>query len=534
MVDLAGSERAGDDGTVLRSKEKLTELTSINNSLLILGQCIAALADTKRGHIPYRRSKLTRILKDSLEGDSKVLLVACISPSASCAAETMATLQFAGKAMRVKLAPRKPSTNPGEIKGSLERLREAYEKERRARIQLESYISANNTTELRAELEAAKKENLDLSMKVQKMEANVSGRGRSANSRLEAKTAVEKKRHVRFRSRAENEEVLDPEQRERMEHNLQYTDDTIFENMSIFKDTQEPKPFEQLFHEPVNLNAGYLGDRLETDSSTEEYRPKGKFALLNNSLTLQHERIQSQHASVATLAKTVDRRQNPEQSEENKAFSKTQPRAVAMNAEESAIAPGGDDSSRSSVKAYESLKNDLDRMVATQQQSSMNCPDDSFSSSSRQQRDKESGKVGELYQRILAELSSIKRNVLPCQRPPSAKESVGMFEELRKEIDSMNKGKDTGRAMDIVNQMQRIFVQVREVNHAMQPGPMKKAPKKRPCTPILSSSAPRTPTTRTNVSPTGTRTSRARKSATKVTCCFCWEEDERGTQPVMM
>jgi hypothetical protein len=97
LVDLAGSEKMlAIDETSLRAAEHLKELTSINQSLSSLGNVIAALASKHRPHIPYRDSKLTRILQDSLGGNTRTILISCVAPTVIHAAESVSTLQFAG------------------------------------------------------------------------------------------------------------------------------------------------------------------------------------------------------------------------------------------------------------------------------------------------------------------------------------------------------------------------------------------------------------------------------------------------------
>jgi kinesin family protein 3/17 len=80
------------------SAERIKELTSINKSLSTLGNCIAALMKTpsSSSHVPFRDSKLTRLLQDSLGGNTKTLFIVTLSPSISCMDETASTLQFAG------------------------------------------------------------------------------------------------------------------------------------------------------------------------------------------------------------------------------------------------------------------------------------------------------------------------------------------------------------------------------------------------------------------------------------------------------
>ncbi|NWS37028.1 KIF12 protein, partial [Probosciger aterrimus] len=104
FVDLAGSERVKETGS---SGELSVEANNINRSLLALGHCISMLAKPrgKRTHIPYRDSKLTRLLARSLGGSGITLMVACISPSSRCLSETLSTLHYASRARRVTTRP---------------------------------------------------------------------------------------------------------------------------------------------------------------------------------------------------------------------------------------------------------------------------------------------------------------------------------------------------------------------------------------------------------------------------------------------
>ncbi|NXI38346.1 KIF12 protein, partial [Galbula dea] len=104
FVDLAGSERVKETGS---SGQLSIEANNINRSLLALGHCISLLAKPrgKRTHIPYRDSKLTRLLARSLGGSGITLMVACISPSSRCLSETLSTLHYASRAQRVTIRP---------------------------------------------------------------------------------------------------------------------------------------------------------------------------------------------------------------------------------------------------------------------------------------------------------------------------------------------------------------------------------------------------------------------------------------------
>lgn len=99
MVDLAGSERTKKTGS---SGITLKEATFINKSLSFLEQVVISLCDNKRDHIPYRQSKMTNLLRDSLGGNCKTLMIANIWPEASHLEETISTLKFASRMMRVR------------------------------------------------------------------------------------------------------------------------------------------------------------------------------------------------------------------------------------------------------------------------------------------------------------------------------------------------------------------------------------------------------------------------------------------------
>uniref|UniRef100_A0A1B6CIN5 Kinesin-like protein n=1 Tax=Clastoptera arizonana TaxID=38151 RepID=A0A1B6CIN5_9HEMI len=99
LVDLAGSERQSKTGAV---GQRLKEATKINLSLSTLGNVISALVDGKCTHIPYRNSKLTRILQDSLGGNSKTVMIAAIGPADYNYDETISTLRYANRAKNIQ------------------------------------------------------------------------------------------------------------------------------------------------------------------------------------------------------------------------------------------------------------------------------------------------------------------------------------------------------------------------------------------------------------------------------------------------
>ena len=129
MVDLAGSERQSKTGA---TGDRLKEATKINLSLSALGNVISALVDGKSSHIPYRDSKLTRLLQDSLGGNTKTVMIANCGPAGYNYDETLTTLRYANRAKNIKNKP-KINEDPKDAM-----LREFQDEIHRLRAQLAS------------------------------------------------------------------------------------------------------------------------------------------------------------------------------------------------------------------------------------------------------------------------------------------------------------------------------------------------------------------------------------------------------------
>jgi kinesin family protein 11 len=124
LVDLAGSEAIGRSGA---TDKRAREAGMINQSLLTLGRVISALVE-KGSHVPYRESKLTRLLQDSLGGRTKTCIVATVSPTRSNMEETLSTLDYAIRAKSIRNRPEVNAhlTKTGLLKeylGDIERLK---------------------------------------------------------------------------------------------------------------------------------------------------------------------------------------------------------------------------------------------------------------------------------------------------------------------------------------------------------------------------------------------------------------------------
>ncbi|XP_067903586.1 kinesin family member 4 isoform X2 [Heterodontus francisci] len=120
LVDLAGSER---QKKTKAEGDRLKEGININRGLLSLGNVISALGDenNRKGFVPYRDSKLTRLLQDSLGGNSHTLMIACVSPADSNLEETLNTLRYADRARKIK---NKPVVNFDPQAAELQRLKQ--------------------------------------------------------------------------------------------------------------------------------------------------------------------------------------------------------------------------------------------------------------------------------------------------------------------------------------------------------------------------------------------------------------------------
>ena len=113
LVDLAGSERAADCQS--NNRQRRLEGAEINKSLLALKECIRAL-DSKSGHVPFRASKLTMVLRDSFISNqlSKIVMIACINPGSQSADHTINTLRYAER-LKVDKGSKDAYSNPQNV-----------------------------------------------------------------------------------------------------------------------------------------------------------------------------------------------------------------------------------------------------------------------------------------------------------------------------------------------------------------------------------------------------------------------------------
>ncbi|KAL2843748.1 P-loop containing nucleoside triphosphate hydrolase protein [Aspergillus pseudodeflectus] len=171
LVDLAGSENIQRSGA---ENKRATEAGLINKSLLTLGRVINALVD-KSPHIPYRESKLTRLLQDSLGGRTKTCIIATISPARSNLEETISTLDYAFRAKNIRNKPQINSTMPKktllrEFTSEIEKLKgELIATRHRNGV----YMSVESYEELTMENDSRRIINEEQRAKIESMESNL-------------------------------------------------------------------------------------------------------------------------------------------------------------------------------------------------------------------------------------------------------------------------------------------------------------------------------------------------------------------------
>ncbi|XP_018570994.1 chromosome-associated kinesin KIF4 [Anoplophora glabripennis] len=164
LVDLAGSERPKKTGA---AGNTFKEGVHINKGLFVLGNVISCLGDEKAQHgfIPYRDSNLTRLLKDSLGGNSITLMIACVSPADYNFEETLSTLRYADRARKIK---NKPIVNQDAKVAEINDLKKTIQ---HLRLQI---VGQGGPIICPAEIELLKKEIVDLKLKIRDLTVQLS------------------------------------------------------------------------------------------------------------------------------------------------------------------------------------------------------------------------------------------------------------------------------------------------------------------------------------------------------------------------
>lgn len=270
LVDLAGSER---QDKTQATGDRLKEAQKINLSLSALGAVIGALVDGKAKHIPYRDSKLTRMLQDSLGGNTKTLMIAAVSPASDNFEETMSTLRYATRAKMIK---NKPTVNQdpkdamlAQFQDEIKKLKEML-KARGGDVNVHAAVSSDEMATL-SRLKEMEEEN------VERQEALVNKR-KLANDR-QAMLEEEKKRQ------AELKRLL--EEMENRQHQEQ-ADDWENEEIEQAKLDREMNMEEQ---EKENKKEEKRREKIEAEEELDKKLEKGEVPQELYNLQQQYDRL---------------------------------------------------------------------------------------------------------------------------------------------------------------------------------------------------------------------------------------------------
>ncbi|MCJ1379869.1 kinesin motor protein cin8 [Xylographa soralifera] len=207
LVDLAGSENIQRSGA---ENKRAAEAGLINKSLLTLGRVINALVD-KSSHIPYRESKLTRLLQDSLGGRTKTCIIATVSPAKSNLEETISTLDYAFRAKNIRNKPQinqmvSKKTLLKEFTAEIEKLKsELVATRQRNGV----YLSNENYEEITVESESRRILSEEQKAKIETMEANLRNKVQELFSLTSNFTSLKKDSEVTRQALEDTHEVLE-------------------------------------------------------------------------------------------------------------------------------------------------------------------------------------------------------------------------------------------------------------------------------------------------------------------------------------
>lgn len=298
LVDLAGSERQAKTGA---QGERLKEATKINLSLSALGNVISALVDGKSTHIPYRDSKLTRLLQDSLGGNAKTVMVANVGPASYNVEETLTTLRYANRAKNIKNKPRVNEDPKDALLREFQEQQEKLEIEKRAIVEDHSLVAEEKMRllkekekkmeDLRREKDAA--EMLGAKIKAMESKLLVGGKNIVDHTNEQQKILEQKRQEIAEQKRREREIQQQMESRDEETLELKETYSSLQQEVDI-KTKKLKKLFSKLQAvkaEIHDLQEEHIKERQELEQTQNELTRelKLKHLIIENFIPLEEK-----------------------------------------------------------------------------------------------------------------------------------------------------------------------------------------------------------------------------------------------------
>ncbi|XP_066144487.1 osmotic avoidance abnormal protein 3-like isoform X2 [Euwallacea fornicatus] len=268
LVDLAGSERQTKTGA---TGDRLKEATKINLSLSALGNVISALVDGKAKHIPYRDSKLTRLLQDSLGGNTRTLMIACVSPADRDYMETLSTLRYANRAKNIS---NKPKVNEDPKDTILRKYQEEIER-------LKSLLTFQHEPDGLRMISITESDHIENVNQTRIVELDA----KKDKLLHEYQREMEKLRNLHESEKHEKETVIKQIQaiKEEYEENIRRLNDEIKSNTS-----KEVTSKEEIMKRIAELKKALIGGEKANDKELSERRLKKKLAAEERASLIAH------------------------------------------------------------------------------------------------------------------------------------------------------------------------------------------------------------------------------------------------------
>ncbi|KAI2809410.1 Kinesin-like protein kif3b, partial [Blomia tropicalis] len=271
LVDLAGSERLTKSQTVgKRQKEGIT----INLSLSALSNVISALVDGRaKRHIPYRDSKLTRLLQDSLGGNARTVMVANIGPSSYNYEETLTTLRYASRAKNIKNKPRvnedPKDTLLKEFQAEIDRLRLQLEERRRQRMSSSAPIITSEGTE---QIDVEATERLQARIKAMESKMLVGGKNIADHTNEQQRELEQRMNLLREQRQREREMMRQLEEKEEATQEVRETFTSLQQEVEMKRKKLRKvvKEFHSINSEIHDLNESHAEERRELERISSE------------------------------------------------------------------------------------------------------------------------------------------------------------------------------------------------------------------------------------------------------------------------